>query len=230
MFTIDQDQVIIAPSGAAANSNGIYYQRNPHGKTERLAAVLVCNNAKCNEPVVMGADSVFQNIQDWSIPMKQERVYTPRFFHPALEIFSIPASCPLQVAEQTRIAFSHYFNDLKASANAIRTALELLMDAQKVKKTIVDKSGKRKQQTLHARIEDFGRAVPDLRSYLIAAKWIGNAGSHGGELTREELLVGFDLLNHAIYELYEKKSHHKDLLKKAKEINETKRHRLKRKA
>ncbi len=39
--------------------------------------------------------------------------------------------------------------------------------------------------------------------------------------------MGFDLLNHAIYELNEKKNHHKELMKKAKEINETKRHRLK---
>ncbi len=175
----------------------------------------------------MGTDSIIKYVEGASYPKPEVRAQTQRFFHPNLEIFPIPTSCPKEVAAQTRTAFSHYFNYLKASPNAIRTALKLLIDAQKIKKTLLDRRSKRKSLTLPARIEEFAKLSPDLTPYLVAAKWIGNAGSHGGELTREELLVGFDLLNHAIYELYEKKNHHKDLLKKAKEINETKRHRLK---
>ncbi len=118
----------------------------------------------------MGGHCVVSYIEDGKIPKRLENVCQPLYFHPALEVFSIPVSCPKEVAEQIRMAFSHYFYAMKASANAIRTALELLMDAQKVKKTKMEKSGKRKPQTLHARIEDFGKLSPDLNPYLVAIK------------------------------------------------------------
>ncbi len=227
ILEIAPERWVREPSGVAANTKRQFYQNNLHGKTERFAAILVCNNPKCQESVAIAGDCIGKYVEGRGYPKPEEREYSPYFFFPALELFPISASCPEKVAAQIRVAFSHYFNDMKASANAIRTSLELLMDAQKVKRTFKDKSGKRRPVTLHARIAEFGNSSPDLKQYLVATKWIGNAGSHVGELTREELLLGFDLLNHAIYELYEKKVQQRSLLRKVKEINVSKRHRLK---
>ena len=75
--------------------------------------------------------------------------------------------------------------------------------------------------SLHSRIQIFGKQNPELQPFLIAAKWIGNAGSHVGEIDKNGLLDGYELLYHCIDELYEKSERMKNLSAKAKEINDT---------
>jgi len=41
---------------------------------------------------------------------------------------------------------------------------------------------------------------------LMALKWLGNSGSHSGEVSRDDLLDAFEILEHALAELLEQKS------------------------
>ena len=54
-----------------------------------------------------------------------------------------------------------------------------------------------------------------------AIKWIGNAGSHEGEITNEDLLDGFDLLKYSVEKLYG--SHDKEIATMTKKINKRRR-------
>ena len=60
------------------------------------------------------------------------------------------------------------------------------MNDRGIVKTKASKKGKRQKLTLHERINYFGRKYPDLKTILIATKWIGNAGSHVGDISKED--------------------------------------------
>lgn len=96
------------------------------------------------------------------------------------------------------------------------------MTDQGVQKQAKDASGNIKKLTLHARIELFGKINPELKPFLLAAKWIGNAGSHPNEITKENVLDGYSLIEHAIYELYTKGKRIKMLKRTATAINKSK--------
>ena len=46
---------------------------------------------------------------------------------------------------------------------------------------------------------------PELAVRLMAIKWIGNAGSHESELTRDDFLDAYQPIDEVIAELYEKR-------------------------
>jgi hypothetical protein len=60
--------------------------------------------------------------------------------------------------------------------------------------------------TLHERIERFRRDDVAAGRALMAVKWIGNEGSHGGRLDKKDLLDGFELLEHALSEVFGRRS------------------------
>ncbi len=189
----------------------------------RFSIVLRCSNSICGETVIStGILDYFLDYEfdDASYQMVEvhPRIFKPIFFHPQLQIFHIPENCPEDINKQINIAFSNFFHDQSASANSIRTALEILMNEQGVRKQFISRKGKKETYKLHQRIEFFGKSNPELSPFLMAAKWIGNAGSHIGQLTREDLLDGFELLQHAIEELYVKPNRLKELKSKSQAI------------
>ena len=95
------------------------------------------------------------------------------------------------------------------------------MNYYKVKKTTIDKKGKRRGLSLHARIEEFRRKFPNEADMLMAIKWIGNSGSHASEkLTKDDTLDGFEILEHVIHKLFETET--KRIKKLTKIINKKK--------
>ena len=149
------------------------------------------------------------------------RFFSPLFFYPTLNIFPISNHCPEEISNQIRKSFSHYFSDQSAAANALRTALEYILNDLNIETNKINRKGENVDLKLHARIEIFGKQNPDLQPFLIAAKWIGNAGSHVGEINKDGILDGYELLFHCLDEIYEKPEKIKTLGAKAKEINDT---------
>ncbi len=80
------------------------------------------------------------------------------------------------------------------------------MDAQGIPKKAKNKKGKFDDLTLHARIERFAKKQAEVGANLLAIKWLGNSGSHSTDLTANDMLDAFELLAHALEEIYEKKS------------------------
>jgi Domain of unknown function (DUF4145) len=140
----------------------------------------------------------------------------PTFFDPPLKLFSVSEVCPQNIKWQLENAFALYWNDRSSCANKIRIAIELLMDHQNVPNP--------KGMTLHDRILKFKEQNSLFGSFLESAKWIGNAGSHNlKELSKIDLLNGFEFMEHVINQLYpEKDLKLERLIKNSKLINENK--------
>jgi hypothetical protein len=91
------------------------------------------------------------------------------------------------------------------------------MDSKKIAKSYLD-GNKRKEYKLHNRIELFKTSNPEEADSLMAIKWIGNSGSHKSDvLTKDDILDGFEILDHVTTKLYETES--KKIKKLREQIN-----------
>lgn len=146
--------------------------------------------------------------------------YAPKYFYPALVLFEIPDKCPEKIREIISESFALYWSDLASCANKIRVSLEILMDEFRVKKTYINRNRNRKRLSLHQRIEEFKKLKKDVAEFLLAIKWIGNTGSHIGELNKMDILETYEMLELALNKLYD--NNEVRLTKIAKEINKNK--------
>lgn len=207
-------------SSTKGRGNRRYYNNFPNEEKFHFTGFLTCNNSDCREKVATIGES--GNIVKYGNGQRIiRRFFVPSFFYPTLNVFPISEHCPDNISKQVKKSFSHYFNDQSAAANALRTALEYILNDLNIETCKINKKGKEIDLTLHARIEVFGKQNPELQPFLTAAKWIGNAGSHVGEIDKDGLLDGYELIHHCISELYERTEKMKKLGEKAKQINDT---------
>lgn len=62
-------------------------------------------------------------------------------------------------------------------------------------------NGKFFDLTLHARIEAFVKKEPAIGPQLMALKWLGNTGSHDSNVSTNDLLDAFEILEHSLREI-----------------------------
>ena len=195
----------------------------PTWKDERFIAMLVCNNVNCKESVAACGRTRHVDDHDYE---RQElnwaRLFQPTFLAEAPPVFPIPEHCPHEIKRELMQAFSVMWSDVGLSANRLRSAIEALLDQQKIQKTTVQSSGRRVRLTLHRRIGVFRNKNADAARSLEAVKWLGNVGSHASldALTIDDLLDGFELFEHAIDRVYIRRE--EQLRKLAKVINKQK--------
>ncbi|GEM_PF-687306 len=212
--------VRVPNSSTRRKANRMYYYNFPEEEMFHFTGFLTCNNSKCREKVAVIGKSGNQ-VRFGNGQRLIRKFFIPFNFFPTLNIFPLSDQCPENISKQIKKSFSHFFNDQSAAANSLRIALEYLLNDLNIDKSTVNKKGKKVELSLHSRIQIFGKQNPELQPFLIAAKWIGNAGSHVGEIDKNGLLDGYELLYHCIDELYEKSERMKNLSAKAKEINDT---------
>ena len=88
-----------------------------------------------------------------------------------------------------------------------------------------EKIGKRIPITLHNRINLFSQDFPILKDVLTSIKWIGNYASHNEQITRDDILDGYYLLEFSLNKIYDNEE---DEIKKiTKKIIKTKKPRSK---
>lgn len=173
----------------------------------RFTARFRCS--QCKEVVgVVGSYSVTQDYvqvaeDDWE--MEQFWTFRPAFFTQAPVLFEIPRRTPTEVRKRIEESFSLLWCDRPACGNRIRTAVEDILTDRKITR-FKRKKGKLIRRSLHERIEEFEAKELDLANQLMAIKWLGNAGSHPGALTDSDLLDAYDILSHALDQLYSPKS------------------------
>lgn len=83
-------------------------------------------------------------------------------------------------------------------------AVELLLDALRIKKLTINKHGKRMRLCLHDRIVSMKSKYPTVHNKLLAIKWLGNEGSHPGTLTRDLVFDALDIFESVLDKLYSK--------------------------
>ena len=77
------------------------------------------------------------------------------------------------------------------------------MTDQRIPRTTINKRRKRVSIPLHTRIEKFSEKKKKLSEYIMAIKWLGNAGSHAEGVPRDELSNAFELVEAVLEEIYE---------------------------
>jgi hypothetical protein len=166
-----------------------------------------CANLKCKQKCAIsgrgGIAPEYTNDEgDWD----WEDYFTPLNCHPMPDMISIPENCPTDIADELKSAFRVYWDNPSACAGRIRVALEHLMNHLGVPKRKKKAGGGMAGLTLHSRIDVFASNEPVIGNQLMALKWLGNAGSHDGKVAKADLLDAFEILEHVLSEILEKKS------------------------
>jgi len=173
---------------------------------------LKCNN--CEETVAV---SGFRSEENY--PSNEEiglqYSITPIAFYPAPKIIELPISCPKSVKKILNESFGLYWMDISSCANKIRISIEVLLNELKVP----DSNGSNKW-TLHRRLKEFEKTNSDTSEFLLAIKWIGNAGSHFSGLKNDDVLDAYELLEFALERLFNDRE--KKLIQLSQEINKNK--------
>lgn len=222
-LTLDRKKLLIeetTQSGSARSSE----DWEPDWIRYVFACIFKCSNLQCQSPVACtgtGQVSVLEvDDEEFGLTQTVEDVLSPSYFEPPLVLMDIPERCSFDVRGHLYEAFALYFSDPGAAMNCCRAAVEALLTDLGVKRFATN-SGQRRSITLHQRIMQLPKKYKEAGDLLLAVKWLGNAGSHAGSSPGAgDLRVTFDLLEHALSEVYEGKG--KKLKAIAKKVNKKK--------
>ena len=117
---------------------------------------------------------------------------------PGIRLVVTPETTPEEVHAAVREAAAVVWASPASAANALRRAVEEMLDHKRVRKTKVTKKRKRVRLNTHERIEIFGQTEPSAALALEAVKWIGNEGSHSGGVSIQDVLDGAEVLAYAL--------------------------------
>lgn len=167
-----------------------------------FTAILKCASPQCMEFVAVCGRS--NPGTEWNSDGREELLdyLRPSYFYPTVSLFKIPSQCPQTTTESLHSAFSLFWSDPPASGNALRKAVESLLDFIGIERATAG-GGK---LSLHHRIERFATSSPNLGHFLMAIKWRGNAGSHADESTRMDIFEALKLFHHFCEELFERRT------------------------
>lgn len=176
----------------------------PDWMRQRFSVLLRCGH--CLEPVFAVGDIRLMEDYDDEHGWGLSDALVPTFFEPAPPMIRIPSSCPKSVTTEVIGASALFWSSPSSAANRIRAAVEMLMDDRGVPRKGKTKKGTYEDLKLHFRIERFTKRNPEIGNALLAIKWLGNTGSHSSELKAKDVLDAFELLAHALEEIYDAKS------------------------
>lgn len=186
----------------------------PENVVERWSARLVCDEPPCGEIVNLIGDieTVEVDLDDgdgqiyWGA---REDVLRIRAAFPAPPLFRISNNVPSRVRRELDLAFQLYWADTSACVARLRTAVEALLDHQKVPTERLIKNGpnknKMKRMDLFERIKAFtGGAVHE--GQLDGLRNIGNLGTHGGDdVDDSDLFDALEVLEFVLTGIYDTK-------------------------
>jgi hypothetical protein len=163
-----------------------------------------CTNPACGQWVtITGAFRLVENNGDPKYGEYGELLQV-RTFDPPLSLLEVPTGVPTEVADAIAAAATIIWLDPSSAANRMRTAVERVLDHQKVRKTRLTTKNTRQRLTAHARILEFKPKNPDATAAMMAVKWLGNDGTHYSGLTVSDVLEGATVLAVALKAIYDK--------------------------
>ena len=180
--------------------------------------ILYCARPACAEKVIVSGEyRVVESQTEAWVYYDQFRL---RYAIPALPLAVAPPDTPKAIVDEIERASRIVWADPAGAANALRRAVEALLDYQHIKKTKMSQS-KRRYMSAHERINIFKAKEPKAAASMEAVKWLGNAGSHDSAvLTSTHCVESAEYLNHALKLLYDKSDI--ELSKRVKVINKAK--------
>lgn len=161
-----------------------------------------CSNKNCGEQFALSGVGGVEQVPDENNSSDYVDFFQIRHCHPTLEIIALPKNCPDPVRQALNAAFALYWQDRPSSAGRIRVALERLLDHF----GITTKTANGKFLPLEKRIDVFSQTDAENGAQLMALKWLGNVGSHTIDVQVDDLLAAFEIIEHVLSELIDKKS------------------------
>ena len=159
--------------------------------------VFECNNDRCEGKVLctghgsvgvdIDVDDYGQQYQEW------DDYYRPLFFHPNLNLITIPEDTPTDIKKILNQSFELFFTSPSAAANLVRIAIENILTDQ----------GVEQMKNLHQRIEKLPEKHEAVKIHILAVKWLGNAGSHSdNELSLNDTMDAYELIEYILLQVY----------------------------
>jgi hypothetical protein len=177
----------------------------------RFSALMRCDT--CGDVVSVCGDSAVTEDEWWDEEGNPKRDFSdaryPRYFSKSPHIISVAKECPKEVKEEIVRSFALYWCDERACANALRSAIELLLTQQEIPTERSAKNGKQYRISLHDRIEEFRAQNEEVGKLLLTLKIVGNLGSHGDfsvDVRRSDLLDAYDIFDYVIERVYTKRA------------------------
>ena len=172
----------------------------------RFTAFYRCTNPRCRHVVAvagkMGYESDYEYLPNGDCEPRADPHYTPLAFAEPPHIIRVCEQCPATVSAHLNRSFGLYWMDRRSCATAIRSAVESLLDDRNVPREIQRHPGKPARIPLHDRIVRFQETDLDSGKLLLAIKVIGNVGTHQDDISFDDLLTGYEILDHVIDRVY----------------------------
>jgi hypothetical protein len=165
-----------------------------------FSAILKCLNRSCRQGVAVWGDYSSHELDE--PPMAYEHRYNPRGFYPALMLIDIPDGTPVAIRDSLLRSFNHFWGDAQACAGAIRVAIEGIAESLGQPANLGGKF-----VPLGVRLAKLKLAHPDVVEAASVIKDVGNDGAHGKDISREELLNCYELLEIELRTLFTDNSH-----------------------
>lgn len=203
-LTIVDDSFQTGQTGASLESVR-HEASEPEWVDGRFVCLLCCSN--CSGLVALAGKYRVQDDRHYGPNGEEgdyEEYYTPLFFADAPDIIHLPPRTPSRVVDHLKRSFGLYWSDPEGCVNCIRTSVEALLTARRIPRTARKKSGApRRFISLHERVELFRANDQPNGELLLAAKWIGNAGSHSRTVTHDDALDAYELVLLVLEQLYD---------------------------
>ncbi|WP_164838080.1 DUF4145 domain-containing protein [Sinorhizobium meliloti] len=172
----------------------------------RFKGFLRCDRQQCGEIVVVAGSFTTEFHHDFDHEAEQPithevTTYRPHLMSPAPEIIQYPKKLNKDSKEHLLRSFVLFWVDYASCANRLRIVVEYLLDQFGIER----ENAKGDFLNLASRIEKLTKTKPDQADYLNALRWLGNAGSHDGNVDFNDLLWCLDMLEHAMIELFEER-------------------------
>jgi len=172
----------------------------------RFTGFYRCTNPKCRHVVAVAGKVSYKSdhevLPDGDWEERADPHYTPLAFAEPPAVIRVSEQCPGAVSAHLDRSFGLYWMDRRSCATAIRTAVESLLDERSVPKEIERKPGKLARIPLHDRVVRFQEADPEPGKLLMAIRVIGNVGTHQDDITVDDLLTAYEILDHVIDLVY----------------------------
>ncbi len=195
-----------------SKSNHQYDAWEPEWIELRFICFAQCSSDSCREIAAVSGSGAVSHECVWDpqtgIPIDEryEKSYTPDSICPAPMLFVLSNDLPAEVKDELLRAFGLFWNDRGACVNALRSTIEASLDSLRVNKTKRGKGkGKRRRPrlSLDERIGLLPNKYSSTQKPLLAAKWIGNAGTHGRSISQDDVFDALDLVEHSLNILFD---------------------------
>lgn len=124
-------------------------------------------------------------------------VYYPKHFEPAIPLFEIPTNTPEPIVEEIKNSFKVFWTSSSSCGNNLRIVVEKILDELNVLKD------DNRYIPLRSRLKEYSTINPELSRYLNGIRFIGNHGSHHSDLTTEDVIHAYMMIEFCLLKLYD---------------------------